>query len=163
MIEGGLETADERVGLEAIFIAPVTEGVIPEIAAIDREWNPKPWGEVLFAKELANRSAVFRAAFVGDTLVGYILTHVVLDEAHIVSLGISTRFRSRGIGRYLLEESVMRLVREGVCTITLEVRISNLVARALYESAGFHAAGLRRNYYSDNGEDALTLRYSLTE
>ena len=163
MIEGALETANESVGLEGIFIAPVVPRAIEAVVEIDREWNPKPWGNKLFGQELSNRSAVFRAAYLGDLMIGYVLVHVILDEAHIVSLGVKKEWRGRGVGRYILEEIIMRLLREGVCSITLEVRVSNMIARALYESAGFKAAGIRRNYYSDNGEDALTLRFSSTE
>jgi ribosomal-protein-alanine N-acetyltransferase len=84
-----------------------------------------------------------------------------MDEAHIVSLGIDPVWRRQGGGNELLRD-FLRLCRlENVLHVTLEVRVSNQAAQALYAQAGFKAAGIRKHYYSDNGEDAITMRYTV--
>ena len=55
-----------------------------------------------------------------------------------------------------MEDGEAREVR-GVSAMTLEVRVSNLTARALYASMGFASAGIRPDYYEDNGEDAVIM------
>ncbi|MDO8602057.1 MAG: GNAT family N-acetyltransferase, partial [bacterium] len=67
----------------------------------------------------------------------------------------------RGIGRILLQQVILEALRRFSVRVTLEVRKSNLTAQKLYESAGFVATGIRRAYYSDDGEDALTMALDL--
>lgn len=128
------------------------------LVEIDSSWNPKSWSVQLFEYELSNRCSAVRGLFFGEDLVGYLIAHVVFDEAHIVSFGLAPEWRGMGGGRALLKDFLRSASIEGVKVITLDVRVSNLGARALYESAGFKVVGVRKRYYSDNGEDALTMR-----
>ena len=132
---------------------------LARLVEIDASWNPKSWSERLFLQELTNPAARVRGVFVRDTLVGYSIAHVVMDEAHIVSLGLAPEYRGQGLGRALLQD-LKRIARaESVRVITLQVRVSNQVAQRLYRKCGFQLAGVRRRYYSDNSEDAITMRY----
>lgn len=76
-----------------------------------------------------------------------------VQEAELLRLAVDPSLRRGGHGRSLLRHSVAQLVRMGVTTLHLEVRVSNLAARRLYESDGWTAQGLRKAYYRD-GEDA---------
>lgn len=143
---------------EDFLVAPVSHFWASRLVAIDSTWNPKSWSHQLFERELNEPLSRVRGLFVGNLLVGYLIAHVVLDEAHIVSLGLAPEWRKKGGGRFLLEDFLRYCRLDGITTLTLEVRVSNIPARALYESCGFTVAGFRRNYYSDNGEDALTMR-----
>jgi len=140
-------------------VAPVSHFWVSRLVEIDSTWNPKAWSQQLFDRELAEPFADVRGLFSDDHLIGYLIAHCVLDEAHIVSLGLDPAWRGRGGGRFLLEDFLRSSRAQGITSITLEVRVSNIPARALYESCGFTVAGLRRNYYSDNNEDAITMRY----
>jgi ribosomal-protein-alanine N-acetyltransferase len=152
---GALETG-AHTGV--IQVAPVSHLWLSRLVEIDASWNPKSWSQRLFEQELYNPAARVRGVFVDDTLVGYLIAHVVLDESHIVSLGIDPAFRGRGYGRRLLDD-LLRIARlEHITVITLQVRYSNQVAQKLYRSVGFQLAGIRKHYYSDNGEDAITMR-----
>lgn len=137
---------------------PLGEQFAAEIASIDAEWNPLPWGSELFKSELRNPVSAGYGIFSGRDLVGYLFAHVVIDGAHIVSFGIHRLWRRRGAGEKLLRYGISRMVKQGVRFATLEVRAANHPARALYEKLGFVPVGIRRKYYSDNGEDAVTMR-----
>ncbi|MBX7138759.1 MAG: ribosomal protein S18-alanine N-acetyltransferase [Oligoflexia bacterium] len=136
--------------------------VCPELLEVERQSNRPPWGEELFEREFANRySRIYGARLLGR-IVGFLVVHVVMDEAHVVNFGILTELRGQGIGRVLLEEVLEDLRREAHKTVTLEVRAGNLPAINLYQSVGFAECGIRPAYYSDNNEDALTMRLDLT-
>jgi ribosomal-protein-alanine N-acetyltransferase len=131
------------------------------LVEIDSTWNPKSWSLKLFERELENPAARVRGVFAGEILIGYLIAHVVLDEAHIVSLGLDPEWRGKGGGSFLLAD-FLRIARlEHIAVITLEVRASNSVAQRLYERVGFRAVGIRRHYYSNDGEDAITMRYEV--
>jgi [ribosomal protein S18]-alanine N-acetyltransferase len=93
--------------------------------------------------------------------VGYILFWLLSDEIDIHNVAVHSEFRRRGIGRLLIEQVVLEARRRGSTRVTLEVRRSNLAAQKLYESIGFIPTGLRKGYYSDNGEDALAMALKL--
>ncbi len=90
-------------------------------------------------------------------IVGYAGTWLVINEAHVTNVAVSSQRRREGIGRMLMQK-LMELAREnGMESMTLEVRVSNAAARHLYAQMGFVAAGIRKNYYSETKEDALIL------
>ena len=82
---------------------------------------------------------------------------MMVDEAHIVTIGTRKTERNRGLGEWLLISIIDMAVRLGARIVTLEVRISNTPAQQLYAKYGFTIAGTRRKYYSDNGEDAYIM------
>jgi ribosomal-protein-alanine N-acetyltransferase len=142
-------------------VAPVSSFWVDRLVQIDSTWNPRSWSHKLFEREFYNPVSRLRGVFQGELLVGYLIAHVVMDEAHIVSFGLHPEWRRCGAGTYLLSD-YLRLSRlEGVRVVTLDVRQSNLPAQALYRKLGFAPAGVRRHYYSDNGEDAITMRCEL--
>jgi ribosomal-protein-alanine N-acetyltransferase len=148
-----------ETGVTRIFqVAPVSHLWLARLVEIDSHWNPKSWSVQLFEKELSSRTSRVRGLFAGEELVGYLIAHTVLDEAHIVSLGLAPEWRGKGGGRLLLSDYLRVAELEGVTSISLDVRVSNVKARALYEAGGFSVVGIRRHYYSDNGEDALTMK-----
>ncbi len=142
-------------------VAPLSHLWLSRLVEIDSSWNPRHWSEQLFSQELTNQAARVRGIFLHDDLIGYAIAHVVCDEAHIVSFGIATECRGRGAGEFLLREVLRSLAAEGVGVITLEVRLSNSSAQALYAKVGFDIAAVRRRYYSSNNEDALMMRLDL--
>ena len=148
-----------KTGADVEFhVAPVSHCWLGRLVEIDANWNPRSWSVQLFEKELSSRSSDVRGLFFGTELVGYLIAHVVCDEAHIVSFGVAPEWRGKGGGKLLLSDLLRTSPLQGILTVTLDVRASNLRARKLYEECGFSVVGLRRNYYSDNGEDALTMR-----
>ena len=91
------------------------------------------------------------------TLAGYAGLWLMVDEAHITTIGVRPQFRGRGYGELLLVTLTEAALDINARWLTLEVRISNAAAQNLYRKYGFHDAGTRKRYYTDNNEDALIM------
>jgi len=92
-----------------------------------------------------------------DELVGMAGIWMMVDEAHIVTIAIRNSCKRQGLGEHMLITIIEMARQLRANVVTLEVRVSNTVAQALYTKYGFATAGTRRKYYSDNGEDALIM------
>ena len=134
----------------------MTRDDIAALVTIETESFPTPWTENNFAVELDNPFARFFVYDDGGTVVGYYGAWRVVDEWDIADIAVRADRRRQGIGRALLEHLLATARAEGVRDVTLEVRPSNIAARALYEAFGFCEEGRRPRYYL-NGEDALIL------
>jgi ribosomal-protein-alanine N-acetyltransferase len=131
---------------------------LPAVHAIERASFAVPWPDDAYRNEITtNRLASYVVARADDSVVGFAGLWVMVDEAHVTTFAVDPRWRGRGVGQRLLlallDIAVARRAREA----TLEVRLSNVPARRLYEKYGFRPVGLRPRYYSDNGEDALIM------
>ncbi len=129
----------------------------PALARIARDALPEGWSEDALRETLARPAA---CALTTDPVVGFALGWQIADEAEILTLAVSEEFRGQGLGRALALELLARLRAAGARRVSLEVRSSNVAARALYASLGFAAEGMRAHYYRD-GEDALLLGAAL--
>lgn len=89
-----------------------------------------------------------------DPIIGFCGMWILYDESHITTIGIAPEYRGQGLGELLLLSLFDEALRRDCQWLTLEVRVSNRPAQALYEKYGFTRQGVRRRYYSDNGEDA---------
>jgi ribosomal-protein-alanine N-acetyltransferase len=90
-------------------------------------------------------------------LVGFAGMWMAFDEAHVTTIGVDPAHRGHGLGELLFLCMVDEAMARGALWLTLEVRVSNLQAQALYRKYGFTVHGTRKRYYSDNGEDALIM------
>ena len=81
----------------------------------------------------------------------------VLDEAHVTTIGVKPEYQGRGLGELLFLALVDEARRRNATWLTLEVRVSNYGAQALYRKYGFSIQGTRPRYYSDNNEDAYIM------
>jgi len=141
-----------------LLIRPMTVADLPSVQLIERASFSAPWPPQAYRQELeANRLAAYLVGVMGDEVVAYGGIWLMVDEAHVTTFAVHPRYRRRRIGECLLlallDLSVDRHAREA----TLEVRLSNLAARRLYEKYGFRPVGIRPRYYSDNQEDALIM------
>jgi ribosomal-protein-alanine N-acetyltransferase len=131
---------------------------LPAIHAIELASFSAPWPPHAYRSELeSNRLAHYLVARVGDTVVAYGGMWLMVDEAHITTFAVHPAWRRQRIGERLLLAFLDLAIDRGAHEATLEVRLSNLAARKLYEKYGFRPVGLRPRYYSDNGEDALIM------
>ena len=90
-------------------------------------------------------------------VVGYAAIWLMVDESHLTSIAVRKEYQRRGIGELLLLSVTRLSVEMKAQVVTLETRVSNAAAQALYEKYGFKKVGLRRRYYSDNREDAIIM------
>lgn len=142
----------------AIRIEPMTLGDLDAVHAIERASFFPPWPDDAYRNELTtNKLATYLVARMDGVVVGFAGIWIMVDEAHVTTFAVDPTWRRRGIGERLLvallDISIARRAREA----TLEVRLSNMPARRLYEKYGFRPVGLRPRYYTDNGEDALIM------
>ncbi len=98
-----------------------------------------------------------RSAQGSEQITGFAGFWAMVDEAHITTIATRESFRRQGIGELLLQSVIDLAHRLKARTVTLEVRVSNSEAQALYTKYGFAEVGLRRGYYTDNREDAILM------
>ncbi len=129
------------------------------IEQIERTSYPTPWSRSMFAGELAKPSSISLGAFEPETddLLGYLIISRYVDAWHIMNVAVRPEYRRHGIASRLLDELFRLTDADQRRGYTLEVRVSNTTAIALYERLGFQATGVRRGYYTDNREDALIM------
>lgn len=140
-------------------VIPMQQSHIAAIAALEQACFSEPWSAAALAEELSNPHAVFRVAMEGDSLLGYVGMHHLVDEGFITNVAVSPVARRRGVARALLADLAAYGQARGLCRITLEVRVSNHPARTLYESEGYTLDGIRPGFYRAPTEDAAI--YSL--
>lgn len=139
---------------EPPIIRPLRESDLPAILRIENLVFRPPWPEEAFQASECTQSWVISA---GDDLRGYIIYHVVPDEAVIVNFAIAPEFWQQGLGAQLLEHTLNIMQESGISAVYLDVRRSNLAALVLYAKFGFRTLGVRKNYYSEPVEDALVM------
>jgi [ribosomal protein S18]-alanine N-acetyltransferase len=140
----------------AIQIRPLSYPDLPQVISVERRVFPTPWSLAMFVLELSKQSGVCLAAFDGERLVAYMICSRYDTVWHIMNIAVDLDHQRQGLATALLRELYER-VDDPDARFTLEVRRSNGVAIHLYEREGFRAAGMRRRYYQDNGEDALVM------
>jgi [ribosomal protein S18]-alanine N-acetyltransferase len=143
-------------GSFSVDIRDLTYADLPRVISIERRAFPTPWSLAMFVLELSKSSGVCLAALHERRLVGYLICSRYDTVWHVMNVAVDVDRQHRGVASALLAE-LYRRVSDLDARFTLEVRRSNRVAIHLYEREGFRAAGLRRRYYQDNGEDALVM------
>ena len=141
-----------------VLIEPMRLEDLEAVHRIELASFSSPWPPNAYRSELeTNRLASYHVARIDGEIVAYGGMWLMVDEAHITTFAVHPAWRRQRIGERLLlaflDVAAARQAREA----TLEVRLSNISARRLYEKYGFRPVGLRPRYYSDDGEDALIM------
>lgn len=148
---------DGRPGPFTVTVSPMRRRHLRAVLEIERRVYPRPWSARLFEDELDRTGRVYLVARVGPTVVGYAGLLMIADDGHVATVAVHPDWQGRGVATRLLAELVEGALRLGANQLTLEVRVSNLTAQAVYRRFGFAPAGARKAYYGDNGEDALVM------
>lgn len=130
---------------------------LEQVMTIEQEAFSLPWSRQSYENELNNQYANYLVIDYQGDVSGYGGIWVIFDEAHITNVAIASNFRGRGWGRMLMLELEKLACRKRAVRILLEVRPSNRTAIAMYHGLGFMVSGLRKQYYSDNNEDAIVM------
>jgi [ribosomal protein S18]-alanine N-acetyltransferase len=128
---------------------------LPQVLAIERRAFTSPWSLSMFVLELSKPSGIYLAAVRGTEIIGYVICARYVEAYHVMTLAVAPEHRREGIASILLDAVIARAGEDA--NYTLEVRVSNTGAIALYERYGFRAVGTRPRYYADNGEDAMIM------
>jgi [ribosomal protein S18]-alanine N-acetyltransferase len=144
-----------RAGLD-LEIRRLGYGDLPGVIALERRAFPAPWSLAMFVLEFSKPSSVCLGAVHGDELIGYLVCSRYHTVWHLMNVAVDIDRRRLGVATALIERLFDETAGKGD-RYTLEVRVSNQEAIAMYESFGFRSAGVRRRYYHDNNEDALIM------
>ncbi len=136
-------------------IIKMEERHIPQLAQLESACFSNPWSEKMIRESFENPCSSFLVWEEEERVCGYVGMYKIMDEGYITNVAVSPEYRRRGIARALLE----KLIEENadLSFITLEVRISNHGAIALYEGLGFEQVAVRPDYYTNPDEDALLM------
>lgn len=141
----------------SFILRKMTSQDIDEVIQIEKESFTLPWSRDSYLGELKNNFATYLVCDCEGEIAGYGGIWVVFEEAHITNVAVSPNFRKSGIGTALMQE-LEKVAREKKAQrILLEVRPSNQAALAMYHNLDFLPTGLRKQYYSDNNEDAIIM------
>ena len=140
---------------EELTIRPLSATDLPQVIAIERRAFTSPWSLGMFVLELSKPSGICLAAVRGTEIVGYVFCARYDEAYHVMTLATAPEHRREGIAAALLDAVIERAGIDA--NYTLEVRVSNHGAIALYERYGFRGVGTRPRYYADNGEDAIVM------
>ena len=146
--------ADEHLAIE-----PLRRRHLDEVLRIEQVSYPKPWSRGVFQSELElarGGERHYLAARANGVVVGYAGLMFVVGDAHVTNIAVDPDQQRFGIGTRLLAELAWEAVARGCEAMTLEVRVSNVGAQALYRTFGFVPAGVRQRYY-ENTEDAIVM------
>ena len=122
-----------------------------------------PWTRMGFHDELLNPRSFLRAAESNGRVIGYLCASQVLDEGHILNLGVHPLCRRMGIASRLIEDILPLLRQNGCKVIYLEVRSSNKAAISMYGKFGFVQTGKRKEYYRLPREDAVIMKLDIPD
>lgn len=139
------------------LVRKMTEQDLDEVMLIEREAFSLPWSRESYLGELKNSFANYLVCDWAGEIAGYAGIWVVFEEAHITNVAVGKNYRSHGIGQALMQEAEKIARSKKANRILLEVRPSNKIALSMYENLDYIQTGLRKAYYTDNGEDAIIM------
>src|SRR5665213_1946846 len=128
-----------------MILRPMIIEDLEQVVEIEKVSMPSPWSKELFEEEVKSEVA------------GYMGYWEAPEEAHIINLAISPKFRHKGFGFQIMEYCLRFAYNKGARLATLEVRESNEAAQRLYEKMDFRTVAIRKKYYSDNQENAVVM------
>lgn len=144
--------------LSAVEIRNMSCDHIEKVAFLERECYSNPWGINSFVALLNIDNSINLVALAQNEVAAYAIAGYVLDEADIMNIATSKKYRRMGIADKLLDSLIAQLIEKGVRHIFLEVRESNISAQNLYKKKGFTPVSVRKAYYSHPTEDAIVMK-----
>jgi ribosomal-protein-alanine N-acetyltransferase len=158
--DGSARVARSGAGRDRVevVVAPMRPRDLRGVLRIEEAVFAAPWSHRLFVEELAQRtSRAYRVAWVDTDIVGFAGLMAVDDEAHVNNVAVDPDWQGRGLGAVLVLDLVRVALERGLRHLTLEVRVGNEPALALYRRFGLSPVGVRPNYYPETGDDALVM------
>lgn len=135
---------------------------IDDVVKVESESFKDPWPKDIFYQEIiVNDHAHYFVAQLDKEIIGYAGFWAVIDDAQITNVAIKPRYRGYKMGEKLFEYTCQQAMNLGVKRLSLEVRKSNTIAQRMYRKFGLVPGGIRKNYYTDNQEDAIVMWVNL--
>lgn len=152
------------ISTQHLSLRPLEVSDIETIMEIELRAYPHPWTEGIFfdCMRVGYSCWAYQSQ---NTIIGYLILSLVLDEMHILNICIDPNYQKQGLGKLLLKKAEGIGQEKGAKEVFLEVRPSNKAALLLYQDFGYNQIGLRKNYYpAANGrEDAIVMAKTMLE
>ncbi len=129
------------------YITHIEEQDFPRLFAIEQAAHVVPWSFGTLKNNQGARYLNLKIQGDDGEILGFAICQTVLDEATLFNIAIDPPFQAQGLGKYLLNQLIEKLREQGIRTLWLEVRQSNIGAQRLYEQCGFNRVDTRKNYY----------------
>ena len=153
-----VERLPESRASDGLEITRMRRRHLRKVMSIESRVYPRPWSTSLFLSELAQRaSRTYLVARLSGEVVGYAGMMYTVNEAHVTNIAVDPAYHGRKVGTRLLLTIITEAIARGAEIISLEVRVSNLVAQNMYDKFGFSVAGTRKGYYIETNEDAYVM------
>lgn len=137
------------------MLTVMTERHLDQVLELESELFSSPWSRDAFLYEIKeNPYSLNYVAGENEQIIGYCGLWCLFDQAQITNVAVAKKAQRQGLGKRMLEYMEEKAIEQGCETLSLEVRISNLPAIALYKKMGFETINIRKGYYQDNHEDA---------
>ena len=147
-----------ELGSVHVTVAPMRRRHLRSVLRIETQVYPRPWSLGLFMSELALKpTRSYLVAKVGGVVVGYAGLMITGSDGHVTTVAVDPAWRRHGIGTRLVLGLSHAALARGCTGLTLEVRVGNDAAQAMYRRFGFAPAGIRKNYYTETNEDAIVM------
>lgn len=146
-----------------LIIRDMVSSDVDGVFQVEKNCFEHHWSKGEFEKEMKNDVANYLVAEIDNKIVGYVGIWFIAGEGHITNVAVHSDYRGKKIGDELIKHLVKKCIENDIFAMTLEVRISNIVAQNLYKKYGFKLSGIRKEYYSDNKEDAMIMWSQLKE
>lgn len=131
---------------------------LDDVLQIEEKTFSDPWSRKSFEMEITeNLLSTNIVAQYQEKIIGYAGMWTIIDEGHITNIAVDEEYKGRSVGNYLLMGLIKQCKNNEIYKITLEVRKSNVVAINLYKKHGFVEAGIRKDYYINEKEDAIIM------
>ncbi|WP_259343723.1 ribosomal protein S18-alanine N-acetyltransferase [Oceanobacillus picturae] len=131
---------------------------VDQVMEVERVSFTTPWTTDIFYQEIVdNQYAYYYVIEWNGRIVGYVGTWVVLEDAQVTNIAIMPELRGNKLGEKLFQYMLLQVKLIGTTRLSLEVRESNIPAQKLYRKFGLVPGGIRKNYYTDNQEDAIVM------
>tara|TARA_B100000212_G_C27247274_1_gene478590 strand:- start:81 stop:545 length:465 start_codon:yes stop_codon:yes gene_type:complete len=147
--------------IDTIKLRKMTKNDLNQVIAIEKKSYDFAWSDAVLKDCLFNKYDCYVAG--DDNILGYMISKITNQDSHILNLTIDSDYRGLGIGSSLLDLMIKECKLHRSEYIYLEVRLSNTIARNLYQKFGFRSIGVRKNYYKNKSgrEDAIVYRKNL--
>jgi len=135
---------------------------VEQVIQVEEASFTQPWTPDIFYQETEkNKQAHYFVLEADSKIIGYVGAWIVLDEAQITNIVVLQAYRGLKLGEKLFRFILEYAKTMGVRLLSLEVRQTNLTAQRLYQKLGLQMGGIRKNYYTDNQEDAIVMWVNL--
>jgi len=144
--------------MDNVVIREMELADVDQVVEVEKASFATTWTIDVFYQEIAdNEYAHYYVMEADGKIIGYVGTWVVFEDAQITNIAIKPEYRGKKLGQKLFQFTIQQVIKLGATRLSLEVRETNIIAQRLYRKFGLVPAGIRKNYYTDDNEDAIVM------